>query len=221
MGLIARVRDIVNSNVGAVLDKAENPEKLAKLLISEIEDVLVEIKGSCATAMATAKQVERDRKRAQTEEQEWARRADLAVDKGRDDLAREALRERRRYAAKVEALTTELDQCNATVDEYKTAIVELESKLRAAREKQRMLVVRHERAVRKQKTERQLRRLDTTDVFARLDRLEHRIEAQTDRPWAGSPSTLAREIDSLADGDAIERELAALKAKHQQPVAAG
>src|SRR5210317_1339583 len=97
MGIFTRFRDIISSNINAMLDKAEDPEKLIKLMIREIEDTLIELKASCAGVMASEKKVERRLEGVQSREQYWADRAQLAVDKGRDDLAREALVEKRRF----------------------------------------------------------------------------------------------------------------------------
>ncbi len=104
MGIFTRFRDIVSSNINAMLDKAEDPEKLIRLMIREMEDTLVEIKASCAGVMANSKKVQRQMEEAQSREKYWEEKAALAVNKGRDDLAREALVEKRRYAERAEAL---------------------------------------------------------------------------------------------------------------------
>ena len=97
MGIFTRLRDIVNSNLNAMLDKAEDPEKLIRLMIQEMEDTLVEIRASCAEAMAHEKKVQRTREAVIANAQQWEQRAQLAVNRGREDLAREALLEKRRY----------------------------------------------------------------------------------------------------------------------------
>ena len=114
MGIFTRVRDIINSNVNAMLDKAEDPEKLIRLMIQEMEDTLVEIKASCAGAIAERKKIERQHDVAKERAASWGDRAGLAVDKGRDDLAREALLEKRRYQDRARSLEQELE---ASVDE--------------------------------------------------------------------------------------------------------
>ena len=90
MGIFTRFRDIISSNINAMLDKAEDPEKLISLMIREMEDTLVEIKASCAGVMANKKKLQRQMSEAQARSENWEQKAALAVTKGRDDLAREA-----------------------------------------------------------------------------------------------------------------------------------
>ncbi len=113
MGIFTRFRDIVSANINAMLDRAEDPEKLIRLMIREMEDTLVELKASCACAMAETRKVERLLAEARDRERQWEDRAELAVRKGRDDLAREALTEKRRYADRAAALARDHDQCRA------------------------------------------------------------------------------------------------------------
>jgi phage shock protein A len=143
MGIFTRFRDIVSSNINAMLDKAEDPEKLIKLMISEMEDTLVEIKASCAGVMANSKKVQRQLDEVQSREEYWKERAELGVNKGRDDLAREALMEKRRYSDRADAFKKELIECDSLVEQYQDDIRQLEDKLGTAREKQRILVQRH------------------------------------------------------------------------------
>jgi len=142
MGIFTRFRDIISSNLNAMLDGAEDPEKMIRLMIHEMEDTLVDIKSSCARVMATCKKIERQMGEASSRENHWDERAKLAVDKGRDDLAREALLEKRRYTQKAESLDKELAEHNALVEKYQEDIRQLEDKLNTAREKQRLLIQR-------------------------------------------------------------------------------
>jgi len=118
MGIFTRFRDIVSSNINAMLDKAEDPEKLIRLMIREMEDTLIELKASCATVMANRKKTERQLDNAQSREEGWKAKAELAVVKGRDDLAREALLEKRRLRERADALERELAESNALVEQY-------------------------------------------------------------------------------------------------------
>ena len=140
MGIFSRMRDIINSNLSAMLDRAEDPEKLVKLMITEMEDTLVEIKASCAGAIANKKRVQRYLDEAKAQATGWEQKAQLAVDKGREDLAREALREKRSFEERVTALEAEVEEFDALVTEYRSDIGKLEEKLTSAREKQRILV---------------------------------------------------------------------------------
>ena len=176
MGIFTRLRDIVNSNINAMLDKAEDPEKLIRLMIQEMEDTLVEIRASCADAMATKKRIQREREEMLTRAGQWEERAQLAVNRGREDLAREALLDKRRYNERAEKLGNELSQCDVLIDQYQADIVQLESKLNPAREKQRILVQRHLHAQQKKRAEMDIRRIETSDAIIRFEQFENRIE---------------------------------------------
>jgi phage shock protein A len=215
MGIFTRLRDIVNSNINAMLDKAEDPEKLIRLMIQEMEDTLVEIRASCADAMATKKKVQRAREEVLASAQQWEQRAHLAVNRGREDLAREALMEKRRYQERAEALESESSQCDVLIEQYQADIVQLESKLNAAREKQRVLVQRHVHAKNKRRAEMDIRRIETSDAIIRFEQFENRIErmeAEADLVNFGRKPTLDEEIDSLESDEELEKELQDLKA---------
>jgi phage shock protein A len=214
MGIFSRVRDIISSNINAMLERAEDPEKLIKLMIQEMEDTLVEIKASCAGAMAASRKAQRATEQAQAHSDKWGDKAALAVQKGRDDLAREALVEKRRYRERAEALEREFAQCEGLVEQYQNDIVQLEERLAAAREKQRVLVQRHVHARRKKRAEQDIRRMDTTDAFVRFEQFENRIdrmEAEADLVNAHRKHGLEQQFAEIETDEEIERELQALK----------
>ena len=146
MGIFTRFKDIVSSNISAMLDKAEDPEKLIKLMIQEMEDTLVELKASCAGAMATKSRVNRAGDEVRSRVEDWENKARLALTKGREDLAREALAEKRLFSEESERLQKELGQLDDIVDKYKSDIGQLEDKLANARKKHQMLIQRHTQA---------------------------------------------------------------------------
>ncbi|MFO7885145.1 MAG: phage shock protein PspA [Desulfobacteraceae bacterium] len=214
MGIFTRFRDIITSNISAMLDRAEDPEKLIKLMIREMEDTLIELKSSCANAIASQKKIERQL--AQTRERQgfWARKANLAVDKGRDDLARQALMEKRKFTTQEQALESELDEITTIVGQYREDIQALENKLQSAREKQRLLVQRHMRAQKKKKAQEEIRRVDSAEVVQRFDELEshiERMEAEADLVNYGRAASLEEAFEELAADDDIEKELNELK----------
>jgi phage shock protein A len=214
MGIFTRFRDIINSNINAMLDKAEDPEKLIRLMIQEMEDTLVEIRASCADVMATKKRVQRAQEETQTRARDWGDRAQLAVNKGREDLAREALLEKRRYYEQAEALKREASQADSLIEQYQADIVQLEDKLRAACEKQRMLVQRHAHARKKKRAQMDIRRVETTDAFIRFEQFENRIErmeAEADLVNFGRKPSLEEEFAGLETDEGIEKELQSLK----------
>lgn len=216
MGIFTRVRDIISSNINAMLDKAEDPEKLVKMMIREMEDTLIEIKANCASGMATKKKIKREIETVLDLAKNWDAKAQLAINKGREDLAREALVEKRRHVERAEALEEELEQAKTLVTQCQSDIMQLEDKLSAAREKQRTLVQRHTNANTKKKAQQQIRRYDTSEALDRFDNFQQRIdrmEADAELVNYGRKSSLADQFKELETDDEIEKELAAMKAK--------
>jgi len=214
MSIFSRFRDIINSNLNAMLEKAEDPEKLIKLMIQEMEDTLIEIKASCAGAMANKARVGRAHDEALDRSEKWAAKARLALEKGREDLAREALIEKRNLDHEAQARQRELTHFDEIITQYQADIKQLEEKLESARNKHRILVQRHIHASHRIAAQTKIRRADNSDAFTRFEQFENRIdrmEADADLVNYGRNKDLASEIDSLATDDEIERELAALK----------
>lgn len=215
MGIFTRFRDIVSSNINSMLDRAEDPEKLIRLMIREMEDTLVELKSACAGVMAEARKVERQRDEAGDRSRFWADKAELAVSKNRDDLAREALVEKRRHQQREEALGSELRDHQSLSDQYQVDIRQLEEKLKSAREKQRLLVQRHIHAERKRRAREEIRRVDSSEAIFKFDELENRIErmeAEAELVNHGRTQDLQDQLSRLSVDEEIERELQDLKA---------
>jgi phage shock protein A len=215
MGIFTRFRDIVSSNFNAMLDRAEDPEKLIRLMIREMEDTLVEIKAACAGVIAETKRIRRQCEEADGRAGFWSEKARLAVSRGRDELAREALVEKRRYRQRAEALERELAEHESLVEQYQEDIRQLEEKLKSARDKQRSLIQRHIHAERKRKAQQEIRRIDSTEAVLKFDELESRIErmeAEADLINYGRRDELAENLDKLVRDEEIERELEKLKA---------
>jgi phage shock protein A len=214
MGIFSRFRDIISSNINAMLDKAEDPEKLIRLMIREMEDTLVEIKASCAGVMASSKKVQRQLDEVLVREKHWKDRAGLAVNKGRDDLAREALVEKRKYSDRANTFEKELIEYKALIEQYQDDIRQLEDKLGTAREKQRVLVQRHIHANGKKRAQQEIRRVDSSEAILRFEEFENRIErmeAEADMVNFGRKPTLEGEFDMLMVDEDIENELRTLK----------
>lgn len=214
MGIFTRFRDIISSNINAMLDKAEDPEKLIKLMIREMEDTLVEIKTACAAVMASSKKVQRQLDGHKARAQYWEEKAALAANKGRDDLAREALVEKRKFTRRTETFEHDLVEQNLLIEQYQDDIRQLEEKLKSARDKQRMLVQRHVHAQRKMQAQQEMRRIDSSETIMKFDEIENRIErmeAEADLVNYGKKTSLEDQIERLSVDDEIESELAALK----------
>jgi len=164
--------------------------------------------------MANCKKVERQMEHVESRGKYWEQKAGLAVNKGRDDLAREALVEKRRYSDRAEALEQELMEHNALVEQYQGDIRQLEDKLGAAREKQRILVQRHIHASRKKRAQEEIRRMDSSEAVLKFEDLENRIErmeAEADLVNFGRKPALEEDLDSLVVDEEIEKELKSLK----------
>lgn len=214
MGIFTRFKDIVASNINSMLDNAEDPEKLIKLMIREMEDTLIEIKSSCANTIAGQKKAQRFLDEIEEKENFWSQKAELAVQKGKDNLARQALQEKRRYTQRAETLQVEVTELGVMIEQYREDIQELENKLKSAREKQRMLVQRHLRATRKKRVREEIRRADSAEVMQKFEELEQqieRMEAEADLVDYGRTSTLENQFDVLEADDEIEAELNELK----------
>ncbi len=214
MGIFTRFRDIISSNINAMLDKAEDPEKLIKLMIREMEDTLVEIKTACAAVMASGKKTRRQLDRHKVQAQYWEEKAELAVDKGRDDLAREALLEKRKFTRRAQTLQQDLIEQDQLIEQYQDDIRQLEDKLKSARDKQRILVQRHVHAQKKIQAQQEMRRIDSSETMMKFDEIENRIErmeAEADLVNFGQKTSLEDELERLSVDDEIESELKALK----------
>jgi phage shock protein A len=214
MGIFTRFRDIVSSNINAMLDKAEDPEKLIKLMIREMEDTLVEIKTACAGVMAGGKKIQRHLNDFEAKAHYWEEKAELAVNKNRDDLAREALIEKRKFTRRIETLQNELAEHDLLITQYQDDIRQLEEKLKSARDKQRLLVQRHVFAQKKKQARQEMRRIDSTETVVKFEEIENRIErmeAEADLVNYGKKTSLQEELERLSVDEEIEDELKALK----------
>lgn len=216
MGIFTRTVDIVNANVNALLDKAEDPEKLVRQMIHEMEQTLIEIKAACAGTMAGTRKLRRQEDEALTHAARWNERARRAVDHGRDDLAREALLQKRHYLEQAELAAKDVANLEVLEAEYKDDIQRLEEKLGIARERQRTLVQRHRRVQHKMRVETEIRRLDTSNAFMRFEELQYRLDRQDAESelvnyGRSGPRTLEQEFADLERDSEIEEELKAIK----------
>lgn len=215
MGIFTRFKDIISSNLNAMLDKAEDPEKLIRLMIQEMEETLVEIKAGTASLMADRTRIGREREEAARRVELWEERARLAVEKGREDLAREALGEKHRVLRTVEGLEAEQSRFDTLVDQAREDIGQLEAKLESARERQRSLIKRHVRAGERKRARNDAGRAQSADAMMRFEHFERRVERMEAEAELAGPSkgsrTLEDEFTLLEGSDTIEAELAALK----------
>ena len=213
MSIFSRLSDIINSNISSLLDKAENPEKLIRMVIQEMEDTLVEVRSSTARVMAEKKTVTRrlDQLRAQAED--WEYKAELALSKEREDLARAALLEKATLQARVEATEADLFKLDETLDKLDGEISLLQDKLNDARARQKTIVMRTRatttrRDVRKQLSNQAIdNAMDKFEYYERkIDMMEGQIESE-----GAEQRGLQVEFDELAQEENIDKELQELK----------
>lgn len=216
MGIFSRLTDIVNSNINSILDKAEDPEKIIRMVIQEMEDTLVEVRSGAAKSIADQKDVERRLKKLERAQADWEKKAELAIAKGRDDLAKGALIEKNKVAEMAALLEEEVALLNTELQASEEDVIKLEVKLREARAKKATITARHSTVTAKVRVKRNLHDNRIQDAFDRFDKVDarlDRIEAEAEAYDLGKGQTIAEEIAGLEASDEIEQELAALKAK--------
>ena len=215
MTIFSRMTDIINSNLNALLDKAEDPEKMVRLIIQEMEEALVEVRSTSARAIADRKELLRRQEWLTAEAGEWERKAEVAVGKGRDDLAKGALGERNKASEAAEALTRELEIVDQTLETLNVDVSALQAKIKDAKTRQNTIVLRGKAAKTRLGVRRQLSDHNVDDAIQRFELYERKmddIEGQIEAYDMGK-KTLADEIDELEQGDTIEDELRELKAR--------
>lgn len=216
MGIFTRLRDIVSANLNAMLDCAEDPEKMVRMMIQEMEDTLVEVKSSCAAVMADQKKQERQLAATRAEIEGWEARARLAIEKEREDLARAAIVEKQRYSDRARMLEDEMQRTRQAVDDFQADIAQLEKKLADARDKQRSIIHRRSAALARRDAQTKIRSIDTSEAFARFEAYENgidRLEAEAGLVDSLRPKTpsLNDEFNALEHADTIEQELDRLR----------
>ncbi|MCG8360041.1 MAG: phage shock protein PspA [Kiloniellales bacterium] len=214
MSIFSRLADIINSNINAILDRAEEPEKIIRLIIQEMEDTLVEVRTNAARSIADKKAIARKLDQVKEAQEEWARRAELALEKGREDLAKAALLEKAKLADTAGILEQELVQVEEAIVQGDADIAKLQAKLAEAKAKQKAIVTRQEAAGSRLKVRTTLQDGRVDDALARFEQVERKLDEAEGRVEAfdlGQRKTLAEEIAALEAESAIEAELESLK----------
>ena len=216
MGIFTRFSDIVNSNINAILDKAEDPEKIVRLMIQEMEDTLVEVRSAAARSIADKKDLNRKIEALDSEKNDWDAKAELAMRKGREDLAKAALIEKSRVATAVDALKQDYVAVDEGLAKLNEDIARLESKLEDAKTRQKALLARHKTANSRLAARKKIHDYKIDDAMVRFEAYTRRIDDVEGRVEAydlGMPKDLNHEFASLEAEESVKEELDALKAR--------
>ncbi|TZG27465.1 phage shock protein PspA [Sphingomonas montanisoli] len=217
MGIFSRTRDIIAANMTDLLDRAEDPAKMIRMIILEMEETLVEVRASAARTIADQKEMRRQITKLETVQANWIEKAELALSKDREDLAKAALVEKQKAADLAEQLNEEIGLLDDALKASEGDIAKLQGKLREARARQNSIVTRLESAHNRAKMREMYAGPKIDDAFSRFELLERRVdyaEGRADAAGMGAaPKTLDEEIAELRSSDKVEAELAALKAK--------
>ena len=210
--VFSRARDIFAANMTELLDRAEDPGRMIRMIILEMEETLVDIRSTAARSIADIKEMRRAVSRLDELESDWTAKAELALSKGRDDLAKAALVERQKADEMAEGLRDELNQMEQVLRGYEADIAKLQGKLREARARQNAIAARFESAVTRAKAREIMHGGRTADAFAKFELLERRADFAEGRCEALGITTLEDEIDQLKANEKIDAELEAMKA---------
>lgn len=215
MGIFSRFTDIINSNINSLLDKAEDPAKMVRLIIQEMEDTLVEVRSSSAKTLADKKELTRQVTRFEDEAQQWQDKAELALSKDREDLARAALIEKKKAKENAQSLIEELVNVDEHIFKLQDEVTQLQDKLADAKARQKAIIMREKTVSSRLKVKQNIDSSKVNDALSRFDRYESKIdglEAQVESYDLGGKS-LADEIADLESNEKVDNELASLKAK--------
>jgi len=215
MSIFSRTRDIFAANITEMLDRSEDPAKMIRMVILEMEETLVEVRASAARCIADAKEMRRALSRLDELQKSWTEKAELALSKDREDLAKAALIERQKAADMGEGLREEIKVIDDTLRGYEGDIAKLQNKLREARARQNAIAARFESAVTRARARELLNGGRTEDAFSKFEILERRAdfaEGRADALGMTGPKTLEEEIAELKAAETVDAELAAMKA---------
>jgi phage shock protein A len=217
MGIFSRISDIINANINALLDSAENPEKMIRLVIQEMEETLVEVRTNSARLLAEKKELLRRNERLQKQAEDWQHKAELALSKNREDLAKAALVEKSTVNDLIEVIGQDLHKLDETLERLTEEIEQLQAKLNDAKARQKVITMRTRATQSRVTVNQRLNDRSYDSAMSKLDYFEQKIEqmeGQIEADNIGRPG-LHSEFEELEMQDKIDQELQALKARVQ------
>jgi phage shock protein A len=216
MGILDRVSTLLRANINDMIDRAEDPEKVVKQLIADMNNQLIQVKTQVAASIADEKQLYQRYQDNQAKANDWQQRAEMAVEKGQDDMAREALQRRNAFQQTADGFKEQYDQQAAQVETLKTALHELEVKIQDAQTKEQLLIARARRAKAETQIRSTLSGLDQSSALASFQRIEEKVSMQEARASAMAEldtDTMEHRFQLMEQESAVDQQLAALKAK--------
>ena len=216
MGIFSRLHDIINSNITTMLDKAENPEKIIRLVIQEMEDTLVEVRSDAARTIAEKKKLQRRIDLMQREIREWQRKAELALSKEREDLARAALKEKHNLETTADAMEHELELLEEQLAQLNQDTAKLQKKLDDAKARHKTMMMKHTTVSGRLRTREKLHDSRIDDALARFESVEQKMEHMEGKVESydlGRDPSLEDQFAELEAEDIIEDELSKLKSR--------
>jgi phage shock protein A len=215
MSIFSRMTDIINSNISALLDKAENPEKMIRMVIQEMEETLVEVRSGTAKVLAEKKTLSRRIEQLKRQAQDWEEKAELALSKNREDLAKAALVEKSNTTATIEILEKDTEKLETTLDKLSSEIEQLQSKLNDARARQKSIVMRTKATKSRLDVNMQLHNYTIDNAMDKFEYYERKIDMMEGQMESASVKQkgLQSEFDELAREEKIDQELQELKDK--------
>ncbi len=219
MGIFSRMTDIIQANVNAMLDKAEDPEKIVRLMVQEMEDTLVEARTAAARAIADKKELARKHGSMINEADDWQAKAELAIAKDREDLAKAALTEKNQIILTAEAIKQQISDVEIGLNKLNEDIGSLEDKLTDARNRQKTLILRQNTAVKQLEVRRQIYDNKFDDALMRFEKYERKmdyVEGRVEAYDLGRTRDLRDEFADLEGDEEIQNQLAELKKKVQK-----
>jgi phage shock protein A len=215
MGIFSRLSDIINSNINSLLDKAEDPEKMIRMVIQEMEETLVEVRSTTAKIIADKKELVRRNEKLAKQAEDWQQKAELALSKQREDLAKAALIEKAQVNDVIELVKEDMHKLDESLDKLTREIEQLQLKLNDARARQKAMMMRHSATQTRQAVNSKLYNTNIDNAMNRFEHFERKIESMESEIEASviGKKGIAAEFEALEKEGKIEQELAALKAR--------